>query len=204
MSNTSYSMITVARCDTAFLSDVLGHLGGLCDDLKSGAGALMTRYGVIATGDHAGHLVLLQGYSDMSGIGKAFDVYGTSAAYDKIVGSGKVRVLLRNILKSEDIGVDEQPTEVPAYGVLTRWASPTPQSERIGRVAPLMRQNGAMAIRHFTIMTGSATGHRLMATGYPSMDAIEKTYAALNDTEDYKAFLTEIDLDSRNIVRVAG
>ncbi|GEM_PF-1548420 len=204
MSVASYSMITVARCDTAFLSDALGHLAGLCDDLKSGAGARMTRYGVMSTGDHAGHLVLLQGYSDMSGIGKAFDVYGTSAAYEKIVGSGKVAVVQRNILKSEDIGLDEQPTEVPAYGVLTRWASPTPQSDRIGQVAPLMRKNGAMAIRHFTIMTGSAAGHRLMATGYPSMTAIEKTYTAMNQTEDYKAFLNEIDLDFRNIVRVAG
>lgn len=204
MSNPSYSMITVARCETGFLSDALEHLGALCDDLKSGAGALMTRYGVLSTGEHAGNLVLLQGYSDMGGIGSAFDVYGSSDAYKKIIGSGKVSVVLRNILRSEDIGLDDQPSEVPAFGVLTRWSSADTQADRIGRVAPLMRENGAMAIRHFTIMTGSAAGHRLMATGYPSMDAIEKTYAAMNGTADYKAFLDEIDLDFRNIVRVAG
>lgn len=204
MSNPSYSMITVARCESGFLSDALALLGELCADLKSGASALMTRYGVIATGNHAGHLVLLQGYSDMAGIGAAFDVYGTSSAYKKILGSGKVGVVLRNILRSEDIGLEDQPTEVPAYGVLTRWSSADTLADRIGRVAPQMRENGAMAIRYFTIMTGSAAGHRLMATGYPSMDAIEKTYAMLNDDADYKSFLTEIALDFRNIVRVEG
>jgi hypothetical protein len=36
------------------------------------------------------------------------------------------------------------------------------------------------------------------------MDAIEKTYVALRGSADYKATVSDIDIDFRNIVRIAG
>jgi hypothetical protein len=36
------------------------------------------------------------------------------------------------------------------------------------------------------------------------MDAIEKTYVALRGSSDYKAMISDINVDFRNIVRIAG
>jgi hypothetical protein len=85
-------MVTVASCEMSFLDDALRHLGSLCEELKAQAGAATTRYGIMATGEHTGQLVLFQTYAEMNGIDKAFAVYQSSAAYKAIISSGNVVV----------------------------------------------------------------------------------------------------------------
>jgi hypothetical protein len=204
MASTKYTMVTVAACDPGFLDQALKHTGALAEELKSSAGAMITRYGVLSTGEQAGSLILLQGYSDLNGIDAAFGVYGQSDNYQALIGSGKLSVTLRNILKVEPIELQNQSTEVPAYGVLTRWGSADAMVERMSGMAHLFEDNGAMFMRYWTIMTGSNAGRRLLAVGYPSMDAIEKTYGALRGSSDYTAMVGDIDIDFRNIVRIAG
>ena len=80
MSTPKFTMVTVAACAPSYVADALGKLGTLCSELKDGAGALSTRFGVMATGEHAGHLVLFQTYSSMAGIEAAFGVYQDSAS----------------------------------------------------------------------------------------------------------------------------
>jgi hypothetical protein len=197
-------MVTVAACDVAFLDQALKHLGAVTEELKSSAGALITRYGVLATGQQAGSIILFQTYSELNGIDAAFGVYSQSDDYQALIGSGKLSVTLRNILKVEPLELQNQSAEVPAYGVLTRWGAPDTMIERMRGMVHLFEDNGAMFMRYSTIMTGSDTGRRLLAVGYPSMDAIEKTYDALRTSAEYMALVGDIDLDFRNIVRVAG
>ena len=204
MTSPKYSVVTVAACASDFLDTALGHLGTLCDELKAQAGALHTRYGVIATGDHAGSLLLFQTYSELNGVDAAFGVYGSSDAYQAMIGSGKISVRLRNILKIEGVELANQSTDTPSYGVLTRWGSADPMVERMNGMTHLFSDNGAMFMRYWTIMTGIAAGRRLLAVGYPSMDAIEKTYDALRASAEYKAMLSDIELDFRNITRIVG
>jgi hypothetical protein len=204
MASTNYTMVTVAACEPGFLDQALKHTGALAEELKSSAGAMITRYGVLSTGEQAGSLILLQGYSELNGIDAAFGVYGRSDNYQALIGSGKISVTLRNILKVEPLELQKQSTEVPAYGVLTRWGSAEAMVERMSAMVPLFENNGAMFMRYWTIMTGSNAGRRLLAVGYPSMDAIEKTYVALRGSADYNAMVSDIDIDFRNIVRIAG
>lgn len=204
MSKAKYSMVTVASCQTDFLQQALKHTGAVAEELKASAGALTTRYGVIATGEHAGNIMLLQSYSELNGIDAAFDLYGKSAEYKALVGSGKIGVVLRNILKVEGVELNNQSPDMPAYGVLTRWGSDDPMSEEMNKAVHLFEDNGAMFMRYWTIMTGSAAGRRLLAVAYPSMDAIEKTYTALRGSDSYNSIVAKIDIDFRNIVRIAG
>lgn len=204
MSSTNYTMVTVAACDPDFLDQALTHTGALAEELKSSAGAMITRYGVLATGEQAGSIILLQGYAELNGIDAAFGVYGQSADYEALTGSGKLSVTLRNILKVEPVELQNQSAEVPAYGVLTRWGSTDLMVERMSGMVHLFEDNGAMFMRYWTIITGSNAGRRLLAVGYPSMDAIEKTYDALRGSAEYKAMVGDIDIDFRNIVRIAG
>ena len=204
MTSTRYTMVTVAADDPGFLDQALEHTGALAEELKSSAGAMITRNGVIATGEHAGSLLLKQGYSELNGIDAAFHLYCKSDNYKALIGSGHLSVTLRNILKVEPVELKNQSTEVPAYGVLTRWGSDAVMAERMNDMVHLFEDNGAMFMRYWTIMTGSAAGRRLLAVGYPSMDAIEKTYTALRGSAEYQAMLGDIDIDFRNIVRIAG
>ncbi len=204
MASTNYTMVTVAECDPEFLDQALKHTGAVAEQLKSSAGALITRYGVLATGEQAGSIILLQGYSELNGIDAAFSTYGQSDDYQALISSGKIKVTLRNILKVEPVELQNQSTEVPAYGVLTRWGSAETMTERMNKMVHLFEDNGAMFMRYWSIMTGSNAGRRLLAVGYPSMDAIEKTYKALRNSGDYGAMMGDIDVDFRNIVRIVG
>ena len=87
MTTTSYTMVTVAAVDSDFLGEALKHTGALAEELKASAGAMITRYGVMATGAHAGSLILLQGYSELNGIDAAFNLYGQSDNYQALIGS---------------------------------------------------------------------------------------------------------------------
>ena len=204
MSSPAYIMITVAAVAPDYLSEALGKVGTLCGQLKDQAGALMTRYGVMSTGEHAGSLFLSQGYSELNGIDAAFNVYGSSAEYQALIGSGKVSVILRNIMRMEDIGLKSPSTNVPAYLVLTRWGSASPMLDRMRPLVHHFEDNGALTLRYATIATGSAAGRRLLGVAYPSMDAIEKTYDSLRGDPAFGAFQSDMHLDFRNIVRIVG
>lgn len=204
MSTPNFMMITVAACATSFVSDAFKHLATLTQELKSQAGAVTTRYGMMATGEHTGQLLLIQTYEDMNGIAKAFEVYDSSAAYKGLVGSGHISVTLRNILKIENLSLKSPSSDVPAYGVATRWGCPDLKLDAMAKEVHHFEDNGAMILRYCTILTGPFAGRRLLLAGYPSMDAIEKTYEALRGSAGYNALLAEFDLDWRNIFRVAG
>lgn len=204
MSNASYAMITVAAVETGYQKEALGKVDTLAGELRADAGAMFARYGVLITGDHVGSLILMQAYSEMNGIDRAFDVYGQSDAYAAMISSGKLSVTVRNIIKLEDVGLDNPSADLPAFGVLTRWGAADLMLDRLTPMTPLFEQNGAMILRYGTIMTGIAAGRRLLGVGYPSMDAIEKTYGALMESQDYAAVVADIDLDFRNIFKYVG
>ncbi len=204
MSLPKYMMVTVASCSPSFTGEALGHLGTLCKELKTQAGAATTRYGVMATGELAGQLILFQTYAELNGVDAAFGVYQSSNAYKSLISSGHIGVTFRNILKIEDLALKNTSTDVPAYGVATRWGCSDLMLKELSAEVPHFEDNGAMILRYCTIMTGSAAGRRVLIAGYPSMEAIQKTYETLRESKGYNAILQKIDIDWRNIIRVAG
>lgn len=197
-------MITVAKCAPQQYQHAIEHLDGLCSDLKSGAGAATTRHGIVATGEHTGQLILFQTYEDMNGIDRAFGVYEKSAAYKGLVNDIAVSVTLRNILRIENVALNNPSSDVPAYGVATRAVSAGLELERMGAVVPHFEKNGAMIFRYCTILTGPTAGRRLLVVGYPSMDAVEKTYDSLRGSTEYNSVLETHEIEWRNIIRVTG
>ena len=125
MSKAKYMMSTVAACEPAYVAKALEHIGGFVGDLVSKAGSVGVRYGVVATGEHAGSLVLFQSYEDLAGIEKAFQVYADSSDYQEIISSGKLSVSFRNIIKLEDVNVSNPSSDTPKYGVITRFFGTT-------------------------------------------------------------------------------
>jgi hypothetical protein len=204
MASINYMMATIAACDASYVQQALQHVEGLAAELRDKAGAATTRYGVLSTGEQAGSLVLFQTYEELNGIDRAFNVYAESSDYQSIITSGKIQVRLRNIVKLEALQVQNPSSDMPAYGVVTRIASSDPMMDRMEQLVPLFEENGAMVIRYGTLVTGENAGKRLLGVGYPSMDAIEKTYDALRASDTYTSMLGEVDLEVRNIIRFVG
>lgn len=204
MSKPNYMMISVASCDKVYLKDALELIGELADGLKSEAGALVTRYGIVATGEYTNQLIMIQTYTDMMGFEAAFDHYGKSGVYDSMKSSPHVQLSIRSMLKIEDVSLANEVSDKPAIGVMTRWGSDDLKLDKVRGEVGHFEAGGAMVLRYCTILSGQTAGRRLLVVGYPSMAAVEQTYERLRASEGYNQFLTEVDIDWRNIVRVVG
>jgi len=200
----NYMIITVAACEPPHVHEALEHLGSLVRDLKEKANCLGARYGIVATGTEAGSLALFQSYAHLADVERVFSVYATSSAYQKIIKSDKLSVSRRNIVKLENVQLSDPAGETPKYGVVTVLDAPSLTNERMQNLVPIFEQNGAMLMRYGTLITGSNAGKRLAGATYPSMNAIEKTYDALQANDGYKKLINEAKLVRREIVRFAG
>ena len=202
MPDPNYFVITVAKTDPAYFNTAVEQASSVIDDLKSKAGAVTVTLGRIGTGEHAGGVALFQSYESLSGFEKALDIYASSSDYQAMMASGKVQVVMRNILKLHSVPFDQNANDTMKYIVLTRASAPASSVETIAELAPVFADNGAMTLRFGTLATGSNAGNRLLGVTYPSMDAIEKTYDALGANASYQAALSTFDINYRVIIRV--
>jgi hypothetical protein len=202
MAAANYFVITVARCDPTYVPTAMEQIGSVINDLKSKAGAIVVRAGIITTGEQAGSLALFQAYEGMDGFEKALDVYAASSDYAAMMASGKVSVVLRNLLKIHAVPFDQNTTKTPKFIVLTRATAADTMIDTVTQLAPIFADGGALTLRYGTLVTGSNAGNRLLGVTYPSMAAIEKTYDALATDAAYQAALSSFNVNLRAIVRV--
>ncbi len=204
MSEAKYTMITVAACDPSFMADAIPLTVKLAGELIEKAGSIGARAGTVVTGQEVGSLFLAQTYSEIAGIERAFELYASSDTYSALINSGKISVSARAILKLEDVSIEPTPGETPGYLVLTRWKAADPMTGRAKKLLPVFEENGAMLARYGTSIAGPMAGARVLGVAYPSMDAIEKTYNALSANKDYQSFVSDVEIVSRNIIKIAG
>ena len=204
MSDSPYFVITIASCEADYRQTALSHFPGLAQDLMDQAGALVVRYGVVATGDNVGALALFQAYEHLDGFEKALDVYAGSTAYAEVMSSGKVQVVLRNIMKTHPVPFNQNREVTSKYADLTRASSADPMVDEMSQLAELFAENGALTLRYGTLITGNNAGNRLVGATYPSMEAIEKTYDALAADARYAALLSNASINMRGIIRLIG
>ncbi len=202
MADANYFVITVAKCDPTYVATAMEQIRSVIDDLKSKAGAIVVRAGIITTGEQAGSLALFQAYEGMDGFEKALDVYAASSDYAAMMASGKVSVVMRNLLKIHAVPFDQNTTKTPKFIVLTRVTAADTMIDTVTQLAPIFADGGALTLRYGTLVTGSNAGNRLLGVTYPSMAAIEKTYDALTADAAYQAALSSFNVNLRAIVRV--
>ena len=202
MAAANYFVITVARCDPTYVPTAMEQIGSVIDDLKSKAGAIVVRAGIITTGEQAGSLALFQAYEGMDGFEKTLAVYAASSDYAAMMASGKVSVVMRNLLKIHAVPFDQNTTKTPKFIVLTRATAADTMIDTVTQLAPIFADGGALTLRYGTLVTGSNAGNRLLGVAYPSMAAIEKTYDALAADVTYQSALSSFNVNLRAIVRV--
>ena len=205
MSNTNYVILTVASVDFGYRETMTKLMTEHSKDLISNAGAKGTRFGSIGTGEHAGSLIFIQFYDDLNGYQKAIDFQSTSPIFKEIMDSGKANIYLRNIATSLPTKF-ENSTEHPKYIVITRAEAAMSDKDKflncINDTASCFKENGAITLRFGNLLTGSNVGNYLLGVGYPSMEAIEKTYDELLTHSSYKELMTFAKVNMRNIIKI--
>jgi len=205
MSNTNYVIMTVASVDFSYRETMAKLMSSYSKDLIAKAGAKGTRFGSIGTGEHAGSLLFVQFYDDLNGYQKGLEMQGNSSQFKEIMSSGKANIYLRNIATSLQTKF-EQSTEHPKYIVMTRAEASMSDKEKfldcINDTSSCFKDNGALTLRFGNLLTGSNVGNYLLGVGYPSMEAIEKTYDELSANSSYKKLMTFAKINMRNIIKI--
>ena len=205
MSNTNYVIMTVASVDFSYRETMAKLMSSYSKDLIAKAGAKGTRFGSIGTGEHAGSLLFVQFYDDLNGYQKGLEMQGNSSQFKEIMSSGKANIYLRNIATSLQTKF-EQSTEQPKYIVMTRAEASMSDKEKfldcINDTSSCFKDNGALTLRFGNLLTGSNVGNYLLGVGYPSMEAIEKTYDDLSVNSSYKKLMTFAKVNMRNIIKI--
>ena len=205
MSDTNYVILTVASVDFSYRETMTKLMSQHSKDLIENAGAKGTRFGSIGTGEHAGSLIFIQFYDDLNGYQKAMDFQSTSPIFKEIMNSGKANVYLRNVATSLPTNF-ENTIEHPKYIVITRAEAAMSDKDKflncINDTASCFKKNGALTLRFGNLLTGSNVGNYLLGVGYPSMEAIEKTYDELLTHSSYKELMTFAKVNMRNIIKI--
>jgi hypothetical protein len=205
MSNTNYVIMTVASVDFSYRETMAKLMSSYSKDLIAKAGAKGTRFGSIGTGEHAGSLLFVQFYDDLNGYQKGLEMQGNSSQFKEIMSSGKANIYLRNIATSLQTKF-EQSSEHPKYIVMTRAEASMSDKEKfldcVNDTSSCFKDNGALTLRFGNLLTGSNVGNYLLGVGYPSMEAIEKTYDELSANSSYKKLMTFAKVNMRNIIKI--
>ena len=205
MSNTNYVIMTVASVDFSYRETMAKLMSSYSKDLIAKAGAKGTRFGSIGTGEHAGSLLFVQFYDDLNGYQKGLELQGNSSQFKEIMSSGKANIYLRNIATSLQTKF-EQSAEHPKYIVITRAEASMSDKEKfldcVNDTSSCFKDNGALTLRFGNLLTGSNVGNYLLGVGYPSMEAIEKTYDELSANSSYKKLMTFAKVNMRNIIKI--
>lgn len=205
MSNTNYVVMTVASVDFSYRETMAKLMSSYSKDLIANAGAKGTRFGSIGTGEHAGNLIFIQFYDDLNGYQKALEIQNNSNEFKEIMNSGMANIYLRNIATSLQTKF-EQSIEHPKYIVITRAEALMSDRDKflncINNTSSCFRDNGAITLRFGNLLTGSNVGNYLLGVGYPSMEAIEKTYDELMVNSSYKELMTFAKVNMRNIIKI--
>jgi hypothetical protein len=205
MSDTGYVILTVASVDFSYRETMTKLMSQHSKDLITNAGVKGTRFGSIGTGEHAGSLIFIQFYDELNGYQKAMEFQSESPVFKEIMDSGKVNVYLRNIATSLPTKF-ENSTEHPKYIVITRAEAAMSDKDKflncINDTASCFKDNGAITLRFGNLLTGSNVGNYLLGVGYPSMEAIEKTYDNLLTHSSYKEMMSFAKVNMRNIIKI--
>ena len=133
------------------------------------------------------------------------DFQNTSPIFAEIMNSGKVDVYLRNIATSLPTNF-ENSAEHPKYIVITRAEALMSDKNKflncINGTSSCFKDNGALTLRFGNLLTGSNVGDYLLGVGYPSMEAIEKTYDELLGNNSYKELMNFAKVNMRNIIKI--
>ena len=199
-----FGVITIAECDSNYLSRALELTRELKNEIEEKGNPVSIRAGTLITGYYAGAMALFQNYLTLSDFEQSYEILQASWHYQSLFKSGAARVASRNLIKFSPVEYEENLIVEAQYLVLTRVKTLGSMLPSINRLAPVFSKTGALSYRLGSIMTGNNVGNELLGVSYKSMNQIETAYDLLADNLDYKDLLKNVTVKARNIVKLAS
>ena len=199
-----FGVITIAECDSNYLSRALELTRELKNEIEEKGNPVSIRAGTLITGYYAGAMAFFQNYSTLSDFEQSYEILQASWHYQSLFKSGAAKVASRNLIKFSPVEYEENLIVEAQYLVLTRVKTLGSMLPSINRLAPVFSKTGALSYRLGSIMTGNNVGNELLGVSYKSMNQIETAYDLLADNLDYKDLLKNVTVKARNIVKLAS
>ena len=199
-----FCVITIAECDSNYLSRALELTRELKNEIEEKGNPVSIRAGTLITGYYAGAMAFFQNYLTLSDFEQSYEILQASWHYQSLFKSGAAKVASRNLIKFSPVEYEENLIVEAQYLVLTRVRTLGSMLPSINRLAPVFSKTGALSYRLGSIMTGNNVGNELLGVSYKSMNQIETAYDLLADNLDYKDLLKNVTVKARNIVKLAS
>ena len=194
-----FGVITIAECDSNYLSRALELTRELKNEIEEKGNPVSIRFGILITGHRAGALAFFQNYSTLSDFERSYEILQASPHYQTLFNCGAAKVASRNLIKFSPVEYEENLIVEAQYLVLTRVKTLGSMLPSINRLAPVFSKTGALTYRLGSIITGN---NELLGVSYKSMNQIETAYDLLADNLDYKDLLNNVTVKARNIVKL--
>jgi hypothetical protein len=198
----NYCVITLAKCESAFMANAMQLTEGFKNEIEKKANPISIRYGIMTTGQHAGSIAFFQNYTTLSDFEKSFSIYQESDDYKALFTSGNAQVVMRNIVKYIDIPFEQKLAKEAKYLVLTRVSTAESMEPEIAELAHIFSEGGALTYRFGNLITGNNVGNQLLGVTYSSMAEMEKIYDILGKHDGHKALLNKVNVNMRNIINL--
>ena len=199
-----FCVITIAECDSNYLSRALELTRELKNEIEEKGNPVSIRAGTLITGYYAGAMAFFQNYSTLSDFERSYEILQASPHYQTLFNCGAAKVASRNLIKFSPVEYEENLIVEAQYLVLTRVKTLGSMLPSINRLAPVFSKTGALTYRLGSIMTGNNAGGELLGVSYKSMNQIETAYDLLADNLDYKDLLNNVTVKARNIVKLVS
>ena len=199
-----FCVITIAECDSNYLSRALELTRELKDEIEEKGNPVSIRFGILITGHHAGAMAFFQNYSTLSDFERSYEILQASPHYQTLFNCGAAKVASRNLIKFSPVEYEENLIVEAQYLVLTRVKTSGSMLPSINRLAPVFSKTGALTYRLGSIITGNNAGSELLGVSYKSMNQIETAYDLLADNLEYKDLLNNVTVKARNIVKLVS
>jgi len=193
-----FTSISRVKAKAGYTPTALAKLKELSMEAK-GAGAASVTIGLVQTGSHAGSILALQVFKNMSDIEAVYDAFSVSELYKGMFANDDMELTGRALVKMHH---RQRTSEAEKYLVLTKFETETEMLDEAKAVLDLFMNNGGVGCAYGTFMAGSFVGQRLMGVRYPSMQAIQEAYEAVSANSEYKSAVSKAKISFRNILRL--
>ena len=102
-----FGVITIAECDSNYLSRALELTRELKDEIEEKGNPVSIRFGILITGHHAGAMAFFQNYSTLSDFERSYGIFQASEHYQTLFNCGAAKVASRNLIKFSPVEYEE-------------------------------------------------------------------------------------------------
>ena len=199
----TYLVITQARVKAGHKDAAIDNIK-LIKNIALQNGVNSVRLAVVQSGSSIGKFMLFQFFETMSDTESVYDAFTEYPIYAETLRSEKLVITERSMLKIH-IDIGKLPTSDSVnYLVLTNINAEKTSFDIAIRLAHILTNNGAYDAKYGTFLFSDKANRKmqLFSSTYPSLEAIQSAYNAVEDNEISNQIDQVLAVQGRQLLRV--